>query len=83
VTQSLFKDMVAIAESCLGGRYPNPTTVTWIHIEMSLSGGFQTQTSHNIDCFWGSLCYKRTLFHLNCLTAQLSYEGGAAVEGTK
>jgi hypothetical protein len=27
--------------------------------------------------------FSRTLFHLNCLTTQLSYEGGAAVEGAK
>jgi hypothetical protein len=35
----------------------------------------------NIDCVLGSLCYVRTVFHLNCVTAQLSYEGRAAVEG--
>jgi hypothetical protein len=45
----------------------------------------ETQTSHNIDCFLGSLCYIRirTEFHLNCLTAHLAYEGRAAVEGVK
>jgi hypothetical protein len=32
---------------------------------------------------FGSLCYIRTVFRLNCLTAQLSYEGRAAVEGAK
>jgi hypothetical protein len=31
----------------------------------------ETQTSHNIDCALGSLCYIRTVFQLNCLTAQL------------
>jgi hypothetical protein len=37
--------------------------------------------SHNIDCFLGSFCYIRTVFRLNCLTAQpLLYEGRAAVE---
>jgi hypothetical protein len=35
------------------------------------------------DCVLGSLCYIRTVFHLNCLTAQLSYEGRAAVEGAE
>jgi hypothetical protein len=30
--------------------------------------------------FGSSLLYK-SVFHLNCLTAQLSYEGRAAVEG--
>jgi hypothetical protein len=44
---------------------------------------FLPQTSHNIDCVLGSLCYIRTVFHLNCLTAQLSYEGRAAVEEAK
>jgi hypothetical protein len=32
--------------------------------------------------FGSSLLYK-TMFHLNCLTAQLSYEGRAALEGAK
>jgi hypothetical protein len=41
-----------------------------------------TDISH-IDCVFGSLCYIRTVFHLNCLTAQLSNEGRAAVEGAK
>jgi hypothetical protein len=41
------------------------------------------QTSHNIDCVLGSLCYVWTVFQLNCLTAQHSYEGRAAVEGAK
>jgi hypothetical protein len=45
--------------------------------------GFDPQTSHNIDCVLGFLCYIRTVFHLNCLKAQLSYEGRAAVEGAK
>jgi hypothetical protein len=31
--------------------------------------------------FGFSLLYTRTVFRLNCLTAQLSYEGRAAVEG--
>jgi hypothetical protein len=39
-----------------------------------------TQTYHNIDCGSGSFCNIRRVFHLNCLTAQLSYEGRAAVE---
>jgi hypothetical protein len=38
------------------------------------------QTSHNLDCFLGSFFYIRTVFRLNCLTAQPSYEGRAAVE---
>jgi hypothetical protein len=42
----------------------------------------QPQTSHNIDCALGPLLYK-SVFHLNSLTAQLSYEGRAAVEGGK
>jgi hypothetical protein len=42
------------------------------------------QTSHNIDCALGPLCYMyKSVFHLNCLTAQLSYEGRDAVEGGK
>jgi hypothetical protein len=41
------------------------------------------KTPHNIDCFLGSLCYLRAVFRLNCFTAQLSYEGRAAVEGAK
>jgi hypothetical protein len=49
----------------------------------TLMNGLEPQTSHNIDCFLGSLCYIRTVFHLNCLTAQLSYKGRAAVEGAK
>jgi hypothetical protein len=40
-------------------------------------------TSHNIDCFLGSFCYIWTVFRLNCLTAQPSYEGWTAVEGGK
>jgi hypothetical protein len=32
--------------------------------------------------FGSSLLYE-TVFHLNCLTAQLSYEGRAAAEGAK
>jgi hypothetical protein len=42
-----------------------------------------SQTSHNIDCFLGFLCYIRTVFHLNCFTAQPPYAGKAAVEGGK
>jgi GTPase SAR1 family protein len=41
------------------------------------------ETSHNIDCFLGSFCHIRTVFRLNCLTAQPSYEGRAAMEGGK
>jgi hypothetical protein len=40
-----------------------------------------TWTSHNIDCFLGSFCSVRAVFRLNCLKAQPSYEGRAAVEG--
>jgi hypothetical protein len=43
----------------------------------------QPQKSHNIDCVLGSLCYIRTVFHLNCLTAQLYYKGRAAVSISK
>jgi hypothetical protein len=32
---------------------------------------------------WVLFCYIRTVFRLNCLTAQPSYEGRAAVEGGK
>jgi hypothetical protein len=45
--------------------------------------GSSSKTSHNIDCILGSLCYIRTVFHLNGLTAQLSFEERAAVEGAK
>jgi hypothetical protein len=46
--------------------------------------GKKVQISHNIDCVLGSLCYTyKTVFHLNCLTEPLSYEGRAAVEGAK
>jgi hypothetical protein len=45
---------------------------------------FRAQTSHNIDCALGPLCYIcKSVSHSNCLTAQLSYEGRAAVEGGK
>jgi hypothetical protein len=38
-----------------------------------LTGKSSSQTSHNLDCFWGSLCYiLRTLFHLHCLTQRSS-----------
>jgi hypothetical protein len=40
-------------------------------------------TIPGIDCFLGSFCYIRTVFRLNCLSAQLTYEGRAAVEGGK
>jgi hypothetical protein len=40
-------------------------------------------SQYTVDCFLGSLCYIRTVFRLNCLIAQLSYEGRAAVEGAK
>jgi hypothetical protein len=36
-------------------------------------------SQYGIDCFLGSLCYIRNAFRLNCLTAQLSYEGRAVV----
>jgi hypothetical protein len=35
---------------------------------------------YNIDCFLGSFCFIRTVFRMNCLTAQPSYEERAAVE---
>jgi hypothetical protein len=38
-------------------------------------------TCWNIDCLLGSFCCIRTEFRLNCLTAQPSDEGRAAVEG--
>jgi hypothetical protein len=40
-------------------------------------------SQYTVDCFLGSFCYIRTVFRLNCLTTQLSYEGRAAVEGGK
>jgi hypothetical protein len=40
------------------------------------------QTSHNRLRFGFSLLYK-TVFHLNCLKAKLSYEGRVAVEVAK
>jgi hypothetical protein len=67
----------------------NPTLITFVVKLYALyapknndlrPGGIDIQ---NIDCFLGSFCYIRTVFRLNCLTAQPSYEGGAAVEGGK
>jgi hypothetical protein len=49
----------------------------------TINGRQNPQTSHNIDCVLVSLCYIRTVFHLNSLTAQLSYEERAAVERAK
>jgi hypothetical protein len=48
--------------------------------------GLHAQTSQNIYCALGPLCYMykiKSVFHLNRLTAQLSYEGRAAVAGAK
>jgi hypothetical protein len=42
---------------------------------------FHLENTTDISRVLGSLCYIRTVFYLNCLTAQLSYEGRAAVEG--
>jgi hypothetical protein len=41
----------------------------------------KSQTSHIIDCFLGTFCFIQTVFLLNWLTAQPSYEVKAAVEG--
>jgi hypothetical protein len=43
-------------------------------------GGFIHRHLTNIDGFLGSFFYIRTVFRLNCLTAQPSYEERAAVE---
>jgi hypothetical protein len=71
----------------------NPLKISYVHFMSSLHAlrdGVEKprsvpkpQTPHNIDCFLGSLFYTRTVFHLDCLTAQVSYEGRAAVEGGK
>jgi hypothetical protein len=50
-------------------------------IHVPLASAALAETSHNIDCLLGSFCYIRAVIRLNCLTAQPSYKGRAAVGG--
>jgi hypothetical protein len=70
--------------STLRASWAGLTTLIEYEITVGIESVATTDISqYTVDCFLGSLCYIQTVFHLNCLTAQLSYEGRAAVEGAK
>jgi hypothetical protein len=65
----------------------------WLAVKLINHQYLPNQTCRHVDSWssttdisqyrllFGSLCYIQTVFRLNFLTAQLSYEGRAAVEG--